>query len=55
MTHDKSGSKPPQAPEDSGGAEDKITQNDKNGDWIAELERELQELEKKWPGSGRFR
>lgn len=55
MTSDKNDREAHREPTDGGGDDHKSTQNDKNGDWIAELERELQELAKKWPDSGRFR
>jgi len=51
MTRDENDRESPQESTDGGTSDDKSSQNDKNGDWIGELERELQEITKKWPDS----
>lgn len=51
MTRDENDRGSPEEPADSGTRDDKKTQNSKSRDWIGELERELQEITKKWPGS----
>jgi len=50
MTRDENDRESPQESTDGGTSDDKSSQHDKNGDWIGELERELQEITKKWPG-----
>lgn len=55
MTHDEKERGSPEEPADSSIEEDKGSQNDKKNDWIAELERELREIDRKWPGSKRLR
>ncbi|HEE1124394.1 TPA: hypothetical protein R6440_005460, partial [Klebsiella pneumoniae] len=47
MTRDKNDRESPEEPADRGTRDDKSSQNDKGGDWIGELERELQEITKK--------
>jgi len=51
MTRDENDRESPEESTDDGANADKSSQNDKSGDWIGELERELQEISKKWPGS----
>lgn len=48
MTADKNDRESPRDTTDGDGTEDKSTQE--NGDWITELERELEEISKKWFG-----
>ena len=50
MTRDENDRESPQESTDGGTSDDKSSQTDTNGDWIGELERELQEITKKWPG-----
>ncbi len=51
MIRDENDRGSPEEPTDSGASDDKRPQNVKSRDWIGELERELQEVTKKWPGS----
>ncbi|HHK9779979.1 TPA: hypothetical protein ACQZIZ_005483 [Klebsiella pneumoniae] len=51
MTREENDRGSPEEPADSGTRDDKKPQNVKSRDWIGELERELQEITKKWPGS----
>lgn len=54
MIRDENDLESPKEPEHSGGNNDKSSRNGKSEDWIGELERELQEITKKWPGSQRL-
>jgi hypothetical protein len=51
MTTDKNDRESSQELTDSGGNDDRRKKNDKIDDWLSELERELQEITKKWPNS----
>lgn len=55
MTRDENDQGSSKEPENSGIEEDKSSQNDKRDDWIAELEREFREIERKWPSSKKLR
>ncbi|EEH5461970.1 hypothetical protein GWE23_23040 [Salmonella enterica] len=54
MIRDENDLESPKEPEHSGGNNEKSSRNGKSEDWIGELERELQEITKKWPGSQRL-
>lgn len=54
MIRDQNYRESPVEPTHSGTNDDKSSKNDKSGGWLGELERELQEFEKKWPVSRRL-
>lgn len=55
MIRDENDRESPKEPANSGIEEDKSSQKDKKDDWIADLEGEFREIERKWPGSKKLR